>query len=166
MKYFFTSDEHYGHNNIIKYCKRPFNNVDEMNHTLIQRHNKVVGPNDTVIHCGDFTLTSDYTYVYDNYVNRLSGNHIFIRGSHDKWLNKQLDIHERWEKNINGIYVVADHYAGRVWARSHHGSIQCYGHSHGCLQPIKNQYDVGVDNNDFYPITLEQVLERVNHNEN
>ena len=27
---FFTSEHHFGHNNIIKYCNRPFRNADEM----------------------------------------------------------------------------------------------------------------------------------------
>jgi calcineurin-like phosphoesterase family protein len=39
----------------------------------------------------------------------------------------------------------------RVWPRSHHNSWQLYGHSHGKLLPIGKQWDIGVDNNDFYP---------------
>jgi calcineurin-like phosphoesterase family protein len=52
-KVFFTSDTHFGHANIIKYCGRPFASVEEMNRELIARWNAVVGPRDTVYHLGD-----------------------------------------------------------------------------------------------------------------
>jgi len=54
--FLFTADEHYGHANIIRHCKRPFADFDEMDAALIARHNAVVGAKDTVIHIGDFTL--------------------------------------------------------------------------------------------------------------
>ncbi len=56
MKYFFISDEHYSHTNIIKYCNRPFKDVKEMDDEIIKRHNEVVSSEDIVVHAGDFTL--------------------------------------------------------------------------------------------------------------
>ena len=47
----------------------------------------------------------------------------------------------------------------RVWPRSHYNSWMLYGHSHGMLDPIGKQHDVGVDNNEFYPVSLEQIRE-------
>lgn len=55
-KVFFTSDTHFGHSNIIKYCNRPFKDKDEMNETLISNWNKVVPEDGIVIHCGDFAF--------------------------------------------------------------------------------------------------------------
>ncbi|MEN9358901.1 MAG: hypothetical protein RL095_436 [Verrucomicrobiota bacterium] len=46
---FFTGDQHWFHENIIKYTQRPFQNVEEMHEELILRHNAVVGKNDVVI---------------------------------------------------------------------------------------------------------------------
>lgn len=160
MRYFFTADEHYGHDNIIKYCNRPFRNVEEMDDEIIKRFNSMFTENDIVIHAGDFTMKGKS--VAENYIRRLkcpySGNHVFLRGSHDYW-NKELPY--IWEKEINGVYVVVCHYAMRVWARSHYGSIQLYGHSHGKLEPLKNQWDIGVDNNNFYPVSLEDLLKKL-----
>lgn len=45
----------------------------------------------------------------------------------------------------------------RVWHRSHFNSWQLYGHSHGKLDPVGKQWDVGVDNNGFYPLSFEDI---------
>jgi calcineurin-like phosphoesterase family protein len=153
--YFFTADEHYGHSNIIKYCNRPFTNVAEMDDEIIKRHNKIVTKEDIVVHVGDFTLADKI--VAQIYINSLNGSHIFIRGSHDYWMKN--DSHEIWERTINGIHIVACHYALRVWPRSHYNSYCLYGHSHGKLDPIGKQWDVGVDNNDFYPVSFDKLIE-------
>jgi calcineurin-like phosphoesterase family protein len=148
---FFTADEHYGHANIIKFCNRPFDSVHEMNKGIIERHNELVTPEDTVLHAGDFTLQSNA----DKYIDRLNGRHVFLLGSHDKWLFSNAPA--ILEKKIQGQWVIACHYAMRVWARSHYNSWQVYGHSHGGLPPVGKQWDVGVDNNDFYPISFDQL---------
>lgn len=55
---YFTSDPHYGHANVIKYCSRPFASVDEMTRVLITNWNKVVTPEDIVYCLGDFSLST------------------------------------------------------------------------------------------------------------
>ena len=151
--YYFTADEHFGHFNIIKYCNRPFGTVEEMDETIVSNHNEVVKSGDVVVHVGDLTLKRDAI----EYIKRLNGNHVFLRGSHDYWLSKKnMTI---WEKKIDDQYIVACHYAMRSWPRSFHGSWQVYGHSHGKLKPIGKQWDVGVDNNNFYPVSFIELIE-------
>ena len=53
-KVFFTSDTHFNHANIIKFCERPFGSIEEMNEALIANWNRVVGKDDIVFHLGDF----------------------------------------------------------------------------------------------------------------
>jgi len=156
MAYFFTADEHYGHENIIKYCNRPFVSIEEMDATIIQNHNNVVTKNDTVIHVGDFTMRKKYDQA-QQYIKQLNGNHVFIEGSHDYWLNGRAK--QIWQKRINKCYVVACHYAMRVWPRSHYNTWLVYGHSHGNLPPEGKSWDVGVDNNNFTPVSFEQLKE-------
>ena len=154
--YFFTSDEHYGHKNIIKYCNRPFNSVEEMDQELIRRHNLLVSSEDVVIHAGDFTLKKKQKA--HDYISCLNGKHIFLRGSHDAWLGTVGNTHEIWEQTIQEQHIVVCHYAMRVWSRSHYNSWQLFGHSHGTLKPIGKQLDIGVDCHDFYPLSFDQVL--------
>ena len=151
MNYFFTADEHFSHTKIIEYCNRPFKSVEEMDDKIIKNHNEIVKNDDIVIHAGDFTLKHNA----DNYIRRLNGSHIFIRGSHDYWMDETY--HEIWEKEINGIYVVVSHYPFRSWPRSFHGSINLHGHCHGKLEPLKKQLDIGVDTHDFYPYSFKEI---------
>ncbi|NIA10708.1 MAG: phosphoesterase [Nitrospiraceae bacterium] len=148
--YFFIADEHFSHANIIKYCKRPFDSVEEMDATIIKNFNSKVTKSDCTIHCGDFTFKKP-----EKYIKQLNGNHIFLRGNHDRWMGKSY--HEMWIKTIEGQTIVCAHYAMRVWPRSHYGSWNLFGHSHGKLPPIGLQYDVGVDNNNFFPVSFEEL---------
>jgi calcineurin-like phosphoesterase family protein len=53
QRIWFASDYHFCHANVIKYDGRPFNNVEEMNQTLIDNWNEVVGDDDVVFYLGD-----------------------------------------------------------------------------------------------------------------
>ena len=164
--YWFTSDEHYNHKNIIKYCNRPFDSVTEMDRGLRERHNSVVNnATDVVIHAGDFTLGRERKAA--EYISQLHGQHIFLKGSHDYWLPKNTC--SIWEKTIDKQFVVVCHYAMRTWHRSHYNSWQLFGHSHGNLEPEGKQWDIGVDNNDFYPVCfddLKKIMETMPDNFN
>ncbi len=150
--YFFTADQHYGHNNIIKHCNRPFDSVEDMDKVLIDNHNSVVEDRDIVIHVGDFCWHKKKDKV-SKYIKQLNGQHIFIKGSHDYWLKDRFI----WEKKIEEQWVVACHYAMRTWSRSHYGSWMLHGHSHGRLDHMKNQWDVGVDNNYYTPVSFDEL---------
>jgi calcineurin-like phosphoesterase family protein len=120
------STSYYGHANIIKYCNRPFSSIEEMDEEIIKRHNEVAPSDGTVIHAGDFTLAN--VEIANQYIKRLNGHHIFLRGSHDKWLKANTKVHEIWCNKIEDLYVVVCHYAMRVWPRSHYNSCQLFGH--------------------------------------
>lgn len=160
MKTFFTADTHFNHSNIIKYCNRPFANKDEMNVEMIKRWNSKVGPYDHVWHVGDFSFSRDGD---DGILDQLHGVKHLILGNHD---NERTISTRNWnsvshyhELKINGQMIVLFHYAMRVWDKSHFGSWQLYGHSHGSLpdDPKALSIDVGVDCHNFYPLEFEEI---------
>ena len=57
------ADSHFSHNNIIKYCNRPFKNVGEMNTVMMCKWNEVVGEEDLVYVIGDFTLDRNWSNI-------------------------------------------------------------------------------------------------------
>ncbi len=157
MNYFFTSDEHYGHANVIRFNNRPFKDVYDMTERLIENHNSKVSDssNNTTIHCGDFHWSNTRKEA-QKVIDRLNGNHVFLMGSHDKWL-KNSPHHETWEHRINGQPVICGHYSMRVWAKSHYGSWHLFGHSHGKLGSFGKSFDCGVDSHDYFPLTFDEV---------
>jgi calcineurin-like phosphoesterase family protein len=177
---FVTSDQHFGHKNIIKYQDRPFNTVEEMDNHYIERWNAVVGPDDFVFHLGDFTLSREPNVV-DNYFARLNGKIWLLRGSHDDpnwYYNSNIKFFSKsgyevvragevvtleligWDTNPHNKCVVLHHYAQRVWDRSHYDSYHFFGHSHGNLKGIGYSMDVGADCYDE-PIELKQAIKTV-----
>ncbi|MBV5347499.1 hypothetical protein JZU46_04700, partial [bacterium] len=60
---------------------------------------------------------------------------------------------------IEGQVVVACHYPLRTWNVSHYGSWQVFSHPHGHLDPIGKQWDVSVNNNNFYPVSFDKLRE-------
>lgn len=79
----FTSDNHFWHENIIQYCDRPFDSVEEMNQEMIKRWNKKVKPNDLIYILGDFAYITN-TEDYKQLLSELNGVKILIKGNHDK----------------------------------------------------------------------------------
>jgi calcineurin-like phosphoesterase family protein len=77
---FFTSDEHYGHKNIVRYCNRPFADVTSMNLGLIANHNNRVRADDDVWHLGDFSMAPG---MLRQILPKLNGRHRLVAGNHD-----------------------------------------------------------------------------------
>jgi calcineurin-like phosphoesterase family protein len=169
---FFTSDTHFYHKNIIKYSNRPFADVYEMNEALIYNWNKTVSKNDTVYHLGDFVYgrmatERDVRKIF----NELNGYKCLIVGNHDSKM--AFDLSWGWIKDYHELYVnkthsdrqkiILSHYSFRTWNGAGRGSWMLYGHSHGSLpQPPGKTFDVGVDCQNYTPISYDEVEERMN----
>lgn len=163
MNYWFTSDTHFGHTNIIKYCDRPFKTAEEMDNTIIENWNKVVEYNDIVYHLGDFCFGRNEGD-FNRYFHRLKGRIILIKGNHDKltWRYRSAffaSYNSYHEVDIEGQKITLCHYAMKVWNKSHRGAWHLYGHSHGSLPDDKNSLsiDVGVDCHNFKPLNLNDI---------
>lgn len=77
---YFSSDQHYWHNNVIRYCARPYASVEEMNEDMVLKWNTIVRPEDTVYVLGDFSLAFR---AVETFPQRLMGNKILVPGNHD-----------------------------------------------------------------------------------
>ena len=177
MTIFFTADTHFGHENVIRYCHRPFASAAEMDDQLIENWNQAIGPDDIIYHLGDFTLMGKEPA--SRYFKHLNGNIHVIPGGHDhRWIGKGTyrsgsghtvsilpplhTIKVPLPNNDQHQLIVLCHYSLRVWDRSHYNSLHLYGHSHGNLPPLANSLDVGVDCWDYLPVSLEIIASKLN----
>ena len=156
---------HFGHNNIIKYCNRPYTNVETMDDALVRNWNATVGPNDTVYHLGD--------WAFDNYerIGELRGRIISVPGNHDQEREKKLlpFLANGFTQEIHYVKIDRDrrfvlcHYPLEAWNRQY--QYHLHGHTHGQRSNPFNRLDVGIDATKLYrPIHLDEVLTTINTN--
>lgn len=157
---YFTSDEHYFHKNIIEYSNRPFNSLEEMHEVFLDNHNKIVSQKDTTYHLGDYSFDNNYDSVLD-FIMKFNGGHVFLNGSHDYWLKSRLTKYrDIIEINPHTQPIVLCHYCMLTWPKSHYGSWHLFGHHHGKFtENVGKSYDVGVDNNQYQPVSFDQIVE-------
>lgn len=183
MKTFFTSDLHFGHENVIEFDGRPWNTVEEMNEELIKRWNNKVEKGDIVYVLGDLiwkTMTNDAASL----IKRLNGQIILIKGNHDRFLhNAAAKKALAGVKDYDDICVALDDGSTRRCILSHyfipfynghrHKAIHLHGHSHttdeyymelGITQAINSKgyeleiYNVGCMHWNYEPVTLDEIL--------
>ena len=171
---FFTSDLHLGHHNIIKYCSRPFKDIDEMDEKLIENWNEIITETDEVYIIGDLSFRPPERT--GQILDRLRGKKTLIKGNHDKRLLKKYP----YVLSDRGIAVydlleiaplIGDqkqpitlcHYPLEVWNHSHQGSWMLHGHSHGTLPDNPNmlRMDVGVDCDNYWPMPIDLIYHKM-----
>lgn len=175
MTVWFTSDQHYGHRNIIEYSGRPFTSLEHMHQELVARHNAVVQPNDDVWHLGDFSMDERLIPVF---LPQLSGKHILVAGNHDKCHpchKKHGPARRKYAQyGFTNVYIdtvqfgdgiVLNHlpYVGDSGHEARYpqfrpkdeGSWLLHGHVHEAWKTRGRMINVGVDQWNYAPVKLE-----------
>ena len=164
MKRWLIADTHFSHTNIIRYCNRPFNNVEEMNETLIKRWNSVVGKDDVVYHLGDVAFK---TGEIKDITDKLNGRKVLIMGNHDTktpeyylkngfaWVSKKPIMIEPgvilMHEPISKEFIVPNY-------------LYFFGHVHDkmCeLDKLNNCRCVSVERNNYYPLNFDAALKEM-----
>lgn len=166
-KIWFVSDVHFGHKNVITYCNRPYQTVDEMTAAIVKIWNRTVKPQDTVYFLGDFSLNPKWSRTQAPLLNGkkilVAGNHDACHISHkkaDKFVAKYLEDgwvevhkHQHYMQLKTGQNVLLSHlpYNNEYDTRysefklKDNGMVLIHGHLHGKYRKNKNQIDVGFD---------------------
>jgi len=167
---YFTSDLHFYHTNILSKTGRPFWDVDEMDHALIQNWNARVTEEDEVYILGDLTLKGPEKAAA--ILRALRGKKRLIRGNHDQFADRStfersllLDLSDYAEITYAGISFILFHYPIAEWNGAFQGAIHLHGHQHNPPQYNREnrkkgllRYDVGVDANHMAPVSAEEIL--------
>lgn len=176
----FTSDLHFGHNNILS-IRPEFDDIEKMDEYLIRKWNEKVTDDDEVYILGDLSYRCQYHISY--YLDRMKGKKHLIIGNHDSgWMKNVKDMSQYFESvdnmlilNEDGKTICLSHYPMLEWPRSRYAyqgvSYLIHGHLHNnreCMayKFIKNNLptalNCGVDVNGYEPVTFEELIENNN----
>ena len=167
---YFISDTHFYHNNIIKYCNRPFKDTDEMNNYIINKWNEIVTDNDIVYHLGDVTFADKEKS--KNVISKLNGRKYLIRGNHDKHsvsFYKDCGFIDVYNFLILDGYLLV-HYPLKTDSYMKEDlknfiyelktlpfNYVIHGHIHNTESGLENHFNVSVENIDYKPISFEEI---------
>ena len=154
QKIWFTSDLHFGHRNILRFCNRPWDDEKAMGLGLIENWNSVVGDNDIVFVLGD-TFWFNESRSIKKILARLKGKDIYILpGNHDDFdsyhrvddprIHLCEDVVVCWvtQENKPKREIWMSHYPMMTWPHRENGALQFFGHIHsnpdkkGCFQVV------------------------------
>ena len=182
MRKFYTSDLHFGHQNIIKYSGRPYGSVEEMNEALIENWNNVVRPDDDVWVLGDVAMGKIAESL--PLCKRLNGTKFLVPGNHDRcWVgNKKWTTGQKMYADA-GFNIVAPTIVSSIGKKnflmchfpyegdSHDadrytehrpkdfGLPIVHGHVHEKWRVNGRQFNVGVDVNNYTPVHVDVIAE-------
>ena len=179
------ADLHLSHANIIKYCKRPFENVNEMNVQILGNLREIASEDNVLFMLGDIFFETDMELLEEfgsilkefKTVYIIPGNHDhtktqrliarFTKPKHPKInsniLYSENDIMEisiEDDEMAQAARLILCHYPIARWNAQYHGSWHLFGHTHRTYQhPSYNAIDVGIDNWNYKPISYNKVKE-------
>lgn len=146
-----------------------------MNEALINNWNSIVKENDIIFHLGDVQLGGG-NQLMDNIFPRLNGHIILILGNHDPHNLKarHLDLidaaYEQLTIVIDGILCTLTHCPHGIPGKNPKHQFNLHGHLHSindkpseeCTVKLReNHYDVGVDNNNYHPISFNDIKKKI-----
>lgn len=160
------SDPHFRHENILKFCSRPFKNVNEMDETMFNNWNDTISDEDVVLFLGDFVVGSAKLgmskddaskLLYDN----LNGEKIFLRGNHDTGVTT-IPYHPNPTMIIsyNNYTFMLSHHPLELFTTNFllHGHIH---NNHHKIRENKKAFNCSVEDINYKPINLNEVLKKL-----
>jgi len=192
---YFTSDNHFGHENAIKYCDRPFSSVEEMNDVMIRYWNETVSPEDEIYHLGDFSLAASQVTIVTPILNGIKylvpGNHDLCHTYHPR--SHKPESHAKRIKQYQeaGWIVLPEQTSlsipavGEVdlchhpysdkdleydkyanWRPEDKGNWLLCGHMHHKWKIKEKMINVGVDVWNFSPVPRTEIIKVIHREEN
>ena len=159
---YYTSDLHFGHKNIIKYCNRPFKTTEEMDDHILEKFQHI-REDDNLYILGDFAFHQNRKSM-SKLFHSIPGKKHLILGNHDErivkampWASMELMM-EVMDGNKNRLTLC--HYPMKTWNGARAGQFHLFGHVHDSWKGTRIAINVGVDVWDFYPVTLEDIKKR------
>jgi len=179
---FLVSDTHFGHMGVCRFTRndgvtklRPYDSPEEMDEDMIAKWNSKVKPTDKIYHLGDVVINRKALAT----MGRLNGDKVLIRGNHDIFRD---DEYRKYFRDIRAYHVMDGMILSHIPLHSDslgRFGVNIHGHTHAnrvCKargvdaktgdvlysnEPDVRYHCVCVEQTDFAPILLEDVIERI-----
>lgn len=150
VKTWLVSDTHFFHQKLVDMKERTIDNTER----IIDEWNSVIGPDDRVIHCGDFAFGEDLEKI-EEVVNLLNGRVTLILGNHDTPI-KVRKVYRKYFKCMGVLHedkIVYSHYPVHpatleelcTRLTGHNERFNIHGHMHNRCVPDKRYFNVNWD---------------------
>lgn len=163
MTTWITSDQHFNHNNVCKFLNadgskmRPWDNVEEMNQEIVRKFNEKVMIDDECFMLGDVALNRSGLVLLEQLNCK---NLILIKGNHDYF---RVDEYMKYFKDIRSYHrvdgVLFSHVPVHTSQLEHGVKMNVHGHLHGNILPDARYMNVSVEQTDYYPIPMDEILQ-------
>lgn len=163
--YWFISDTHFFHQNMLLWGRTQFSSVEHMNEVMVDNWNSVVRKGDLVYHLGDVWMGPSNQKDRRRLWNRLNGSKRLIVGNHDniKELSsggyfQKIMMWRVWDDKpllFTHVPVHESCIQKRVIAK---GGVNVHGHTHLAGSPQGPYKSVCVELNNYTPVNLEELV--------
>jgi calcineurin-like phosphoesterase family protein len=164
MALFFISDLHFDHANIIDYCDRPFESVEEMNAALVRSWNDVVSDEDVVLYLGDFGWW-DVENIR-SFASRLNGSMALVRGNHDEFGVEDVPfpVLDSYSVSVGGYQFYCSHYPEDVPEEANWWNVHGHVHNNNLetypfINPEANRVNVSCEVISYTPVPVATVVQ-------
>lgn len=171
----YTADLHFGHENIIDLCDRPYPSLKEMEEEILDAWCRCLGQDDVLFILGDLGGPRTQTDHVRSLIKRCPAPVRWIMGNHDReaWPAALDEYAEHCGDRVeirtdradprddHPVFLVLDHYPMASWNRAYHGAVHLHGHVHGRFDNGRlRRFDVGVDSIGVEPIQESEIIDR------
>ena len=172
-KIWLTSDLHFNHNKDFLYEPRGFNNIEEMNKTIIAHFNEVVSPEDTVYVLGDLIMGEDHS-IGLKYIEQLNGNLYIAIGNHDT--NTKIEEYKTLSNVKDVQFGYRIRYKKWEWLLTHYPTLvangedpkpvmNLHGHTHSTERfEFPHCYNVNPEAHNNYPVLIDDIKLEIQEN--
>lgn len=159
----FSADPHFGRENILRTCARPFVTVQEMNARILCEYQRRIRPEDDFYLLGDLAHKTSTCDEAAFWFDQIPGRKHLIRGNHDLEAVTSLpweSVRTYHEMSVGGVNLVLHHYPMITWNQAASGSVHLFGHVHTNWPGSCRSVNVGVDACDYAPVSVEEIMRK------
>jgi len=168
-KTWIISDTHFSHANIIKYCNRPFKDIEEMDDAIVENWNSLVSDEDTVWHLGDFSFNGKENV--EKFRKLLKGKIKIVLGNHDKrgmdfYYNAGFDAVYDQPVLVDDFFILS--HSPVQWISNDMPFANFFGHVHD--SPLyktvtPRSFCACVERHGYHPVLWDEAVEAMKNEE-